>query len=116
MAPLVRIAAHLRAILASHIALQLMDRRCLRAAHNVEGNGLMGVATEAADLKIEVTRVERVTQGRRRLSRPLEGEHALGPRLAGELIGFPARLSRALGRYAAPGSWFRASRYDSRLH
>jgi hypothetical protein len=64
-----------------------MDRRCLRAAHNVEGNGLMGIAAEAADLKIEVTRVERVTQGRRGLRRSRPG-------VAGELIGFPAGLSR----------------------
>ena len=33
-------------------------------ARNVEGNALMGIAAEAANLKIEVTRVERVTQGR----------------------------------------------------
>jgi len=35
---------------------------------------------------------------------PLEGEHALRPRLAGELVGFPAHLSRALGRYADRGA------------
>ena len=34
----------------------------------------------------------------------LEGEHALGPGVAGELVGFPARLSRALGRYADGGA------------
>ena len=53
----------------------------------------MGIAAEAADLKIEVTRVERVTQGRRGLRRSRPG-------VAGELVGFPARLSRALGRYS----------------
>ena len=87
MAALIGITAHLRAVLAAHITLRLMDRRRLRAAHNVEGNGLMGIAAEAADLKIEVTRVERVTQGRRGLRRSRPG-------VAGELVGFPARLSR----------------------
>ena len=116
MAPLVRIAGHLRAVLASHVALQLMDRRCLRAAHDVERDRLMRVTAETADLEIDVAGIERVTERRRGLRRPLKGEHALIPGVAGELVGFPARLSRALGRYAAPGSWFRASRYDSRLH
>ena len=39
----------------------------------------MGVTAETADLKIEVARVERVTQARRGLGRPLEGEHAQAP-------------------------------------
>jgi len=93
-----------------------MDRRGLRPPHDVERDGLVGVTTQAANLKIRVPRVERIAKRQRRLCRTLEGEHALGPGVAGELVGFPARLSRALGRYAAPGSWFRASRYDSRLH
>jgi hypothetical protein len=37
-----------------------MDRRCLRSPHNVEGNGLMRVAAEAFDLKIQITGVERI--------------------------------------------------------
>jgi hypothetical protein len=56
MAPLVRIATHVRAVLATHVALQLMDRRRLWPPHDVEGDGLMRVATEASDFKIEVTR------------------------------------------------------------
>jgi hypothetical protein len=64
MAALIGITAHLRAVLAAHVTLQLMDRRCLRAAHNVEGNRLMGIAAEAADFKIQVACIERVTQGR----------------------------------------------------
>ena len=35
MAALVRITPNLRAVLAAHVALQLMDRRCLRSAHDV---------------------------------------------------------------------------------
>src|SRR5271166_2357289 len=104
VAALVRIAANLRAVLAPHVALQLVDRRCLRSPHDVEGNGLVRVAAKATDLKIEVARIEGVTQRWRRLSRALEGEHALIPCFAGELVGFPARLSRALGRYSDRGA------------
>jgi hypothetical protein len=52
MAPLVRI-----------VSLQLMDRRRLRAPHDIERHRLVGVAAEATDFEIEVARVERVTQG-----------------------------------------------------
>jgi hypothetical protein len=38
MAPLERIAAHLRAVLAAHATLEFMDGRRLRSAHDVEGN------------------------------------------------------------------------------
>ena len=34
----------------------------------------------------------------------LEGQHALSPCLAGELVGFPACFNRALGRYAEGGA------------
>jgi hypothetical protein len=47
MAPLIGIAAYLRAILAPHIALQLMDRCRLRPSHDVEGDRPMRVAAEA---------------------------------------------------------------------
>src|SRR5215831_18829178 len=50
MATLVRIAAHLRAILASHVALKLVDRRRFRSAHDVERDGLIGIATKTSDL------------------------------------------------------------------
>jgi hypothetical protein len=62
MAPLVRIAGHLRAVLAAHVALELMDRRRLRTPHDVQGDRLVGIAAEAPDFKIKVARVERVTQ------------------------------------------------------
>ena len=60
----------------------------------------MCITTETADLKIGVARIQRVAESRRGLRGTLEGEHALGPRLAGELVGFPARLSRVLGQAA----------------
>ena len=58
MAALVRVAPDYRTVIAAHVALQLMDRRCLRTPHDVERDGLMGVAAEAADLEIAVTGVE----------------------------------------------------------
>ena len=41
MTALVWVATDLRAILAAHVAFQLMDRRRLRATHDVEGDGLV---------------------------------------------------------------------------
>ena len=51
-------------------------------------------------LKVGVARIERVAEGRRGLRGTLKGEHALRPGFAGELVGFPARFSGALGRDA----------------
>ena len=65
--------------------------------HDVERDGLMNVAPEAADLKIGVARIERVAEGRRGLRGTLKGEHALRPGFAGELVGFLARLGRPFG-------------------
>jgi hypothetical protein len=65
MAALVRIVAHLQAVLAPHIALQLVDRRRLRPPHDVQRHGLVGIAAETADLKVELTRIERVAKRRR---------------------------------------------------
>src|SRR5262245_17322288 len=92
MASLVRIPAHLRAVAAAHVAFELMDRRRLRSAHDVERNGLVGVAAEAPDLQIAVTGIERVTERRRGLRGAFEAKHALIPGLAGEPVGFLARL------------------------
>jgi hypothetical protein len=69
MAALVGIAANLRAVLAAHVALQLVDRRRLRPANNVKRYRLVGVAAEAADLKIEISCVQSVAEARRGLSR-----------------------------------------------
>ncbi|OKO75115.1 hypothetical protein AC629_34320 [Bradyrhizobium sp. NAS80.1] len=92
MAALVQIAANLRAILAPHVALQFMNRRCLRPPHDVQGDGLIGVATETSDFEVQITRIEGVTQRGRRLRRSLEGKHALIPCLTGQLVGLPARF------------------------
>jgi hypothetical protein len=54
MAALVGIAANLGAISASHVALELMNRRRLRPAHDVERDRLVRVTAEAADLEIAV--------------------------------------------------------------
>jgi len=77
-----------------------VDGRGLRPPNDIERDGLVGVAAEAADFKIGVSRIERVAERGRRLRWPLEGEHALAPRLARQLVGLPARFSRALSRYS----------------
>jgi hypothetical protein len=64
MAALEGIAADLRAVLAAHVAFQLMDRRSLRSAYDVQSDGLVGIAAETADLKVAVSGVERVAEGR----------------------------------------------------
>src|SRR5262245_21884033 len=94
MTSLIRITPQLRAILAPHVALQLMNRRCLRSPHDVQGDSLIGVATETSDFKIDVTRIEGIPQGGRWLRRTLEGEHPLIPRLAGKPVGFLAGFLR----------------------
>jgi hypothetical protein len=91
-------APDLRAILAAHVSLELVDRRRLRPAHNVEGDRLMRVAAETANFEVAVSGVERVAEGRGRLRRPLVAEHSLVPGLAGEPIGLLARLTGALRR------------------
>jgi hypothetical protein len=59
---------------------------------------LMRVAAKAFHFEIAKLGVERVTQRGRRLRRPLKAEHALDPRLAGELVGFLACFRRPLCR------------------
>jgi len=60
-----------------------MDRRRLRPSDNVQGNGLMRVATQAFHFEIDLTSIEGIAQRGRWLCRPLKAEHALVPRLAG---------------------------------
>src|SRR4051794_32069183 len=88
VAALVWIAPHLRTVLASHIALKLMDWRRLRSADDVERDGRMRVAAKTAHFKIAVAGIEGIAKRGRRLGRPPEAEHALVPRLAGQPIGF----------------------------
>ena len=77
MAPLERIAPNLRAVLAAHVTFQFVDGPRLRSADNVQSHCLVGVAAEAADLKIAVARVQCVAEARRGLSRSFESKHAL---------------------------------------
>jgi hypothetical protein len=50
-----RIAVHQRTVLAAHVPLKLMDRCRLRPANHIECNGLMRVASEAANFEIQRT-------------------------------------------------------------
>ena len=69
MAALERIAANLRTVPASHVALQLVDRRGLRPPHDVKRDGLMRVAAEAAQ--------EQTFRDRRFGPRPCENAKAI---------------------------------------
>jgi hypothetical protein len=60
----------------------------------------MSITTKASDFKVKEARIERIPERRRWLRGSLEGEHALRPSFAGELVGFLARLSRPLGRHS----------------
>jgi hypothetical protein len=57
MAAFERVAPSLRAILATHIALQFVDGSRLRPADDAQRHRLMRVAAEAADLEIEISSV-----------------------------------------------------------
>jgi hypothetical protein len=85
MAPLERIAPNLRAVLAAHVTFQLVNRRRLRPADDIQSHSLMRVAAKAADLEIEVSGIESIAQSGRWLGRSLETEHAL---VLGETVGF----------------------------
>jgi dodecin len=58
-------------ILSAHVALQLVDWRCLRSPHDVKRDGLMRVAAKAFHFEIAISRVDRVAQRRRWLRRSL---------------------------------------------
>jgi len=73
-----------------------VDRCCPRSRGHIERNGLVRVATEAPHFEIEVARVQRVSQCRRRLRWPTEAEHALVLCVTGQPIGFFACLLGAL--------------------
>jgi hypothetical protein len=79
MAPLERISSDLRAVLASHVAFELMDGRRLRPPHDLQRHGLMSVTAEAPDFEVAVPGIDGVAEARRWLGRSLETEHALVP-------------------------------------
>jgi hypothetical protein len=106
MAAFVRIAAHLRAVLAAHVAFQFVDRRGLRSPHGVEGDGLMRVTAKAAHFEIDVSGIERITERWRGLRRTAIAEHALVPRFAREAVGFLAGPVKAGLHLVAGGDDF----------
>jgi hypothetical protein len=62
MAALIRVAPYLRAVFTPRVVLELMDRRRLRSAYDVESDGLMCIAAEAANFKIVIAGVQSVTE------------------------------------------------------
>jgi len=105
----------LRTILATHVTLKLVYRRPFRPANDVERYGLIGIASEAANLKIAVARVQRIAEGGRWLRRPLKGQHAHVPSLAGEAIGFETSFFCHLRLMADSGSMERLARLRSHV-
>jgi hypothetical protein len=98
MAALEGVTPNLRAVLAAHIAFQFVDGRRLRPADDVQSDRLMGVAAKAADLKIEISGLQSVAEGRRGLSRSFESEHALIPGDTRQTVSVLPSLGRALRR------------------
>ena len=74
-----------------------MDWGCLGSAHDIKRYRLVRVATETADLKIEISGVEGVAKRRGRLGRSFVSKHALIPSLAGQPVSVLARFLCALG-------------------
>jgi hypothetical protein len=66
MAAFVGVTPDLRAVLAAHVTLQFVDGRSLWPANDVQRHRLVGVAAEAADLKIDISGVQSVAEARRR--------------------------------------------------
>jgi hypothetical protein len=95
---LVGISPDLRVPCSACNAPKFVNGRCLRSAHDVQRYGLMGIAAKAADLKVEISRVQSVAEAGRWLSRSFETEHALVPGDTRQTVSFLPSLGRALRR------------------
>ena len=102
MAALERIAAHLGAVFAAHVAFQFMNRRGLWSPHDVQRYGLVGVAAKAADFEISEASVESITERWRRLRRSFVTKHPLIPCFTGKAVGFLAGLPGPFSRRPDP--------------
>jgi hypothetical protein len=98
MAALVWITPDPRAILATHVAFQFVDGRCLWPADDVEGHGLVCVTAVASDFRVAIAGVQGVTEGKGRLRWTFVSQHALIPSNAGQPISFLPRFRGALRR------------------
>jgi hypothetical protein len=85
MTALIRVAPNLRAIPATHVSLQFVDRRRLGPTDDIRRHRLVGITAKAPDFEIVVARVECVAQRRRGLGWPLVTKHPLVPG-AGQLV------------------------------
>jgi hypothetical protein len=97
MAALERIAANLRAILAAHVPLELVDRRCFRPPHDRQCHSLM-VSQPRQRTSIAVSGIEGGAETRRWLSRSFETQHTLVPGDTRYTVSFLPSLGRALRR------------------
>lgn len=60
VAALERITPDLRAVLAAHVAFQLVDWRRLRPPDDIQRNGLVSVAAKASDFQVSIAGVKRI--------------------------------------------------------
>ena len=84
--------------LRARIASGTVDGRRLRSAHDVERDGLVRVAAEAANFEINISGIERIAERGRRLRGAAIAEHSLSPRFAGKAVGFLAGGGGAFSR------------------
>ena len=113
MATLERIAVLARALLAPHVSLELVDGRPFRPPHDVERHRLRGLAAEALHLEVAIAGVQRIAEGRGGLGRPLKGEHAGVPRLAGRGVGRQPGFLSPLGQVPDRGAKYVLPRFSS---
>ena len=95
MTTFIGIAPNLRAILAPHVAFELVDGSGLRPANDVQRHRLVRVAAEAANLKIKVSGIQRIAQSWRWLGGSPVPEHTLVPSHAGEPVRLLSRVLRS---------------------
>ncbi len=75
-----------------------MDGGRLWPSHDIQRDGLMRIAPEAADFEVAVSGIECIAHRGGRLGWSPVAEHALIPRLARESVRLLACFSRALSR------------------
>jgi len=83
-----------------------VDRRPFRPPGDIERDRLMRLIAEALHLRVPIAGAEDVTERGGGLGRPLEGEHAAVPRLAGQYVGIRASAARSARCLSEAGRLF----------
>jgi hypothetical protein len=106
VAPLVRIASHLRAVLTAHVPLKLVDRCCLRSADYIERNGPVRVASEAAHRSTRHPTSAKVAQVHGSRACACSMLHTRAYRLPCGLPGHTPLLRERTRRKSTGGTWW----------